>query len=196
MISFNMNKRTTLKTRRTVGMLVLVAGMIACQSTEKKTTTAAGVKQSFDSLEAIFETGNWQTTWQGDTVYLFFSREAPAFFKVWFYNMRRGDSVNTWQSSITVKHDSIYWNWPHGELQLLQAGNNEARWQILDSVSHQSVSWVFTKTDSLSVRLQLTPGEVYRLRRTLPIGAFLVRSKYDFVHGTQYARDSVEDRRE
>jgi hypothetical protein len=191
-----MNKRTTLKTIRPAWMVVLVTIMAACQSTEKKTTTAASGKQSFDSLEAIFETGNWQTTWQGDTVYLFFSREAPAFFKVWFYNMRQGDSVNTWQSSITINNDSIYWNWPHGVLQLLKAGNNEARWQVIDSVSHQPVSWLFTKTDSLSVRLQLTPGEVYMLRRTLPIGTFLVRSKYDFVHGTQYARDSVEDRRE
>jgi len=175
-------------------LLSSIVLVMACQPPQKKANTVEPGRLAFDALEGIFETGNWQTILDGDTTYLFFSREAPALVNVYFYQMRQGDSVNTFQSQITATNDTIQWNWPGASLKLLQADSTQAKWRIAARGNDQAINYLFSKKDSMVIHLQVEPGEEHILRRTLPISAFLVRSKYDFQHGTQYAADTVEHR--
>lgn len=137
-----------------------------------------GGATQFDNLEKVFEAGNWKLMAANDTAYAFFSREGPNLIKVYNYRMMNGDSVKTEVHTIQGSDGKITWDWLNGELE--KATENENVWRSGGSEMR------FKKRDSLHIDVTADKEKIV-MERTLPISTFLVRAKYDFLHGTNTA---------
>jgi len=157
--------------------IFIVLLLVACNS-------KPDVKAQFDNLEKVFETGNWEMVLGSDTIYSFFSREGERFFKVYSYRIEDGDSVRSRITTIQPENGKIVWSGS----ELVSATDKESVWK-----HPANGEFRVKKLDSLHI---LFNGDT--LIRTLPISTFLVRSKYDFLHGTHTADalvDTVRRRR-
>jgi hypothetical protein len=145
------------------------------------------VKTQFDKLEKVFEAGNWKVTTLDDTYYMFFSREGDALYKVHHYMLRQGDSVNSTITTIRPEKGKIVWEMENEKFELKDVDENGSSWQ-----GPESGNFVYRKQDSFHVSCKWNQAQTYILVRTLPISTFLVRSKYDFLHGTNTANAIVD----
>ena len=150
-------------------IIILLAFMAACNEPD--------VKMQFDDLEKVFDTGNWRVMGAKDTSYLFFSREGERLFKVYSYVIKDGDSVSSKITIIEAKAGKIIW----GNNELISTTDKESVWKNND---------YYKKRDSLHIDATHAV-----LLRTLPISTFLVRSKYDHLHGTHTADATVDTAR-
>lgn len=163
-------------------MLVVVFVAASC----KDSADADNPKAQFDKLEKVFETGNWRHITYGDTSYLFFSREGATDYKIYRYYMVDGDSVSTVVFNIVSKNDSVIMKVNEDYRELVSVSENGSSWQDKENL------YKFTKLDSLHIQLQTNGVEADTLERTLPISAFLLRSKDDFKNGTKNATALVD----
>ena len=135
-----------------------------------------------DSIEHFFGNENWQSINGTDTSYLLFSRQNPTTVKVYHYKIVNGDSVNNTESWIRLAGDSVQWSQP-GQTWTLQINNNHLHWIAgNDSIVVQRLG-----PNKLSYQ---QGGEVFRLHKTMTLSDFLLRTRYDYLHGTHYAFDS------
>lgn len=140
----------------------------------------------FDSLEHFFGNENWQMTDDAGTSYLLFSRQNDTYIKVYHYKMSKGDSSHNIVSAISVKGDSVTWDQPGRLLVLQKAMNKQVDWKLLSDTT--KISFRLISKDKMvweegSKKIMMT--------KTITLSDFLVRSRYDFIHGTNYAFDTI-----
>jgi len=159
--------------------------LLACNQVGK---TVQFPKDKFDAIEKIVGTDNWQLVDGQDTSYLYFSRTGVVHFNIYHYWIVKGDSVGTRMNNITDQEDAVAWNRGDEKLILADVDNNVIIWK---NISNDKDRYVLKKTDSLHLSFILPDGHTSIMTRTLPLGTFLIRKRYDYLHGTSYA-DSPE----
>lgn len=141
--------------------------------------------QRFDLLEKIFQNENWLVVNGNDSSYLYCSRLGEKYFKTYEYKMLKGDSVQTIVSEIKLAADTIAWRISETQapVYLNKISDAEAVWADYKNLNF----FVFHQIDSNHIRLQLSNGESRTLAKTITLSSFLVKSKYDYLHGTRLA---------
>lgn len=139
-----------------------------------------------DSLEHFFNNDNWMKAAGADTSYYYFSRNNLT-TKVYNYKMSKGDSANSLVSDIIISNDSIIWK-QNDTIQLFLSAinNNKIEWTKLNSGLQTTPAVSFEKKDDQQIKV-LHAGREFNLVKTLPVSTFLVRSHYDYLHGTRLA---------
>jgi len=142
-----------------------------------------------DSLEHFFGNENWQMIDGVDTSYLLFSRQNDRYIKVYHYKMSQGDSVNNTISEISFKGDSVVWTKPGQQLILQKAKDNEIAWK--NNYLQDTTPGSYRSAGKNKIIFQRATKKIY-LAKTITLSDFLVRSRYDFLHGTHYAFDTIK----
>jgi len=142
------------------------------------------LKEKFDKIENITGVANWRMIDDTDTSYIYFSRIDDK-INVYHFHIKQGDSVNTKLNSINSYNDSVYWNWNNKRWYLLSANDSVMEWA--DPQLNENSPYRITKADSSHISYQLPDGHFIILTKTLPLSSFLVRTKYDYEHGTDLA---------
>lgn len=189
-----------------VYILVIASVFIACNNnpkTEETNTKAVDtVKQrvtpqdpavtatllaQFNALEKVFGNQNWMKIKEKDTTYLYFSRLNNFFALTHSYRMKKGDSADLRIDTIRVNsNNQIVWNWNDKGLTLGSATEFTNTW------SNDAQKVDFNKMDQSNLLLNINGTEKYQLTKTITLSSFLVRSFYDYQHGTKLAFDKTE----
>lgn len=164
--------------------LLFVCGIAACNEPAKPT---ASVKEKFDAIEKIVGTANWELVTPGDTSFVYFSRLGDTYINVYKYKLVNGDSANTQVSNMISRQDTIAWTGTNEQYILSAVTDSAIIWQ---DMSNGDKKYTISKYDSTHISLS-SSGRSELMKRTLPLSVFLVRKKYDYLHGTAYA-DSAE----
>lgn len=157
---------------------------LACNQAEKKVP----IKDEFNAIEKIVGTANWQFVNGQDTSYIYFSRMGDALFNVYSYRIGNGDSVNSILKTITGRQDTVLWNWGNKKLLLMDVTDNSITWEM---TGDEKGKYVLTMTDSLHISFVLPGGHETKMTRTLPLATFLIRSHYDYLHGTHTVDSAI-----
>ena len=161
--------------------------IVSCNQSKKPIQTAKGI---FDKIEGITGVANWQLIDGADTSYLYFSRLGDVNTNIYQFKIVKGDSVNTKLNSMTAYNDTVYWNGDDKRWYLQSANDSVMEWA--DAGLKEKSSYRFTKTDSSHISYQPADRHPAILTKTLPLSAFLIRTKYDYEHGTSFAnKDTV-----
>lgn len=189
--------------KRKILLLVLpVVMVIFCHCTNSSGDAAENVEPGqqaikdppvflFDSLEHLFGNENWQMIDGIDTSYLLFSRQNSSHINVYHYKMSQGDSVNSITSEIGFRGDSVVWSQPTKQLVLINARGKEIEWK--DNSLSETAHISFRQTEKDKIVFQRASQKI-DLVKTITLSDFLVRSRYDFIHGTHYASDTTSFR--
>lgn len=141
-----------------------------------------------DMIEKMFNNDNWIMADGIDTSYYYFSRTTPENTNVYRFRMHKGDSVNTVLSHIGFLKDAVIWKLNDSTILSLAAiSDSTAAWNIAGSDGKGVAFMTFDKKDDKHISIALKDKPPVLLTRTLPLSTFLVRSRYDFLHGTKFA---------
>jgi hypothetical protein len=181
----------------------------ACNSTGTKNTENTGAEQpviaqadthelkvakerarsQFNSLEKLFDNANYMIIEGKDTNYLYFSRNNDYLIKTHAFKMINGDSSNVRIDSIQLdEHNNIKWNFGEIKLALKNTTDMQAIWNLNGS---DSIYYQFQKSGYNTIQFVQVDGKKKLLKKTIALSAFLVRSYYDFTHGTKLAFDTT-----
>jgi hypothetical protein len=186
---------------RLAGMLMVIF-LASCNNNNSSTNTeeestitkAAIVTEKdiksgrFDLLENLFQNENWLVINNNDSSYLYCSRIGRAYFKTYHYKIIKGDSVNTVVTEIKLSADTITWQLPQQStpVYLNHITSSEAVWADKGNLNFYN----FHRVDSNHLYIKYPDGSFKNLAKTITLSAFLVRSKYDYLHGTGLAFDN------
>ena len=168
-----------IKSMRTLFICFLILVAAACNEPVKKNNSP---KEAFDKIEGLTGNDNWQLIEGKDTAYIYFSRIGNE-INVYRYTISKGDSVNTQMNNIVHQSDSVIWNWDNEKLLLTSVDSNTINWEAMNAGKD---TYKMVKTDSIHISFVLPNGHTADMKKTLPLGVFLVRQQYDYTHGTSY----------
>ena len=147
----------------------------------------ASLLTQFNALEKVFDNQNWMEIRDKDTTYLYLSRLNNFLIMAHNYKMIKGDSASLVIDSIVV------------------ADNKKITWKrsnknyILESATEYTNTWmfdsskiIFRKNDVGTLGYEVSGKGKVMLKKTLPLSTFLVRSFYDYQHGTKLAFDQTD----
>ncbi|MCX6337274.1 MAG: hypothetical protein NT153_08345 [Bacteroidetes bacterium] len=186
-------------------LLVIICGSCNNQSAPKQTTDSvvlpavpvkdpatiaaenASLLKQYNSLEKVFDNQNWVVIRGKDTSYLYLSRLNNFLILAHNFTIKKGDSANLLIDSIIVS-DNNKITWKHSNKNY-----------VLESATDYTNNWVadsskiiFRKNDIGTLGFEITGQEKFMLKKTLPLSTFLVRSFYDYQHGTKLAFDQTD----
>jgi hypothetical protein len=164
--------------------------MLSCNNAGDKVKDGPTHKSTFDKLEQVFHAGNWRQVMDGDTSYFFFSREGDTHYKIYNYRIKNGDSTATDMAEIKPQDTSVIWHWRDMPAVLTAADARSNTWYV-KLPDGSEAPFTIELMDSTHLRWEF-PQSVVTLTRTLPVSTFLVRSKYDYEHGTNTANASAD----
>jgi hypothetical protein len=144
--------------------------------------------EKFDLLEKIFANSNWLVVDGKDSSYFYCSRLGKTNCKVYGYTIAGGDSTQTIVTEIKAAGDSIIAEWPQHPLAsyLTMVDTVQALWKDKnDSV------YIFRKVDDRGLQVKYPGKANLYIEKTITISSFLVRSKYDYKHGTRLAFENA-----
>ena len=144
----------------------------------------AAIKQ-IDALEKLFDNQNYLQVQGKDSSYIYFSRLGKANFYTHNYKMLKGDSANVIIDTIQVNAtNKVQWHWQGKQLVLAGTTDFSSTW-IADTKDTVRIQ----KIDNNTLQL-VANGKKNSLYKTPTLSLFLVRSYYDYTHGTHLAFDS------
>lgn len=176
--------------RKLILFILPLALIFSCNQGDDKNTddakTLSDNIKKMDIIENFFNNDNWMLIEHKDTSYFCFSRNGLS-TKVYHYKMNKGDSVNTVVSKMNIDKDSVYWNFNDSiPLFLSSADDKRLEWKTIEG--KQSKPYIlYQKRDDTNIDVKNSSGDNFSLTKTLPLSAFLIRSRYDFLHGTRLA---------
>jgi hypothetical protein len=157
------------------------------ESKPQDPAVTATLLAQFNSLEKVFDNQNWMRIKDKDTTFLYFSRLNNFFALTHSYRMRKGDSADLRIDTIRVnENNQIIWNWNDKGLILGSATEFTNSWSNGD----QKVA--FNKMDGSNLLLNINGDDKNQLSKTITLSSFLVRSFYDYQHGTKLAFDKTD----
>jgi hypothetical protein len=143
----------------------------------------------YNALEAVFGNENWMLVDNKDTSFYYFSRLSDFNFNTYTYKLAKGDSSKVNYGKIKPEQNKLVWNFDGKKLFVTSA--TVAR--ITASVDgSDSSKYEFTRLNSNNIGIRYPDQKKLVLRKTIPFGLFLVRSRYDYGNGTRYAFDTAE----
>lgn len=147
----------------------------------------ASLLKQFNSIEKVFDNQNWMMVSGKDTSYLYVSRLSKFFAQVHNFQMQKGDSANLIVDTIMVDGaHKIAWNWKGKKYILTSSTDYTNNWQS------DSSKISFKKNDIGTLILEKNASDKITLKKTLPLSTFLIRSFYDYQHGTKMAFDETD----
>lgn len=159
------------------------AAAVTAAVAEARSTTS--MYNDFNTLESIFDNQNYLVVNGKDSSYFYFSRLNHTLIRTYTYKISKGDSaqvrVNTIQPD---EKNNIIWEWNGKKLKLAGADRGQVRWV---SSASDSTAVSFLKLDKNTIRLSYPGRKELVLQKISPLSLFLVRSRYDYQHGTHYA---------
>lgn len=193
---------------RIVFLCVMIAMLASCNSqpqpgTDKNETAAAGdtakvaeeirsnmsYLNDYNAIEQVFGNENWLLADQKDSSYLYLSRLGEYSVNIYAYKIIKGDSAQVKHGKMERKNNAIHWEFDGKPLAV--TGATSAR--VVSAVpGKDSLQYEFIRTDANHIQLTYPNKEKKILQKTLPFSLFLIRSRYDYTHGTKLAFDSVE----
>jgi hypothetical protein len=153
----------------------------ACNLPGKKSN-----EKELKKLNELLPVANWQMIAGSDTSYIYFSPQENREYKTYEFKLPGGDSELTRLGSIYTSGDDVVWDFLNKQYVLKKITNNKIDWKRKDSTANL----VLEKLNDSTLLINL-PGKQFMLKKTLPLSTFLVRAKYDYLHGTRF-RDSAE----
>lgn len=145
----------------------------------------AAFKQ-IDALEKLFDNQNYLNVEGKDSSYIYFSRLGKANFYTHRYVMQKGDSERLVIDTIQVNAaNKVQWHWRGKQLVLNGTTDFSSVW-----VANDKDTVLFQKIDNNTIQF-VEGGQKKRLIKTPTLSVFLVRSYYDYTHGTHLAFDST-----
>ena len=148
------------------------------------TVSLATVAQ-FDTLENLFQNDNWLVIKGSDSSYVYASRLGKTIFRTYHFRMVKGDSVNTVITQIQFKGDTLGWQWPPDTAAQYLTSTAAGKLIWADGTGKQK--YVFEKISRDHIKLLYPDGKYAELIKTPALSSFLIRSKYDYQHGTRLA---------
>jgi hypothetical protein len=143
----------------------------------------------FNSLEKLFDNANYLIAEGKDTNYLYFSRNSDYLIKTHSFKMINGDSSNVRIDSIKLdESNNIRWNFGEIKLALKNTTDMQSVWSVNGS---DSINYLFQKSGYNTIQFVKEGGKKKVLKKTIALSTFLVRSYYDFKHGTKLAFDTT-----
>lgn len=147
----------------------------------------ASLLSQFDGLEKVFNNQNWMIIKGKDTSFLYISRINKFLAYSYSFKMQKGDSTNLRIDTIHVSPENkVLWNWNNQQLVLSSATENINHWQ------GNSLQLDFAKMDAANLVMTLNEKEKIKISKTITLSTFLVRSFYDYQHGTKLAFEQRE----
>ena len=147
----------------------------------------ASLLGQFNGLEKVFDNQNWMIIKEKDTSFLYISRLNKFLAYAHSFKMQKGDSSDLEIDTIQVSSDNkIRWNWKGKHYILTSSTENTNHWE------GDSSKVEFAKMDASNLVLTLNEKEKLKMSKTLTLSTFLVRSFYDYQHGTKLAFDQKE----
>ena len=147
----------------------------------------ASLLAQFDGLEKVFNNQNWMIINKKDTSYLYISRLNKFLAYSYSYKIEKGDSADVHKDTIQVgTNNKIVWNWHNSHLILDAATENTNHWM------GDSTKVEFAKMDASNLVMTINGKEKIKISKTLTLSTFLVRSFYDYQHGTKLAFEQKE----
>ncbi|WP_298301753.1 hypothetical protein [Hydrotalea sp.] len=172
-------------------LLYMINVLLSCA--EKESTTNSVNKDDvvlmpvclMDSIQHLFGNENWRIISGKDTTYRYFSRQNDLQIHVYQYNMNQGDSIQCSFQTIRYTPKGIFWQQSADTFQLIHATLNSNKW------IHGADTMFFRLLYSGCIEHQFK-GKNATMNRTINLTDFLIRSRYDFLHGTHYADDTTK----
>lgn len=144
--------------------------------------TTATLTAQFNGLEKVFNNQNWMIIQNKDTSFLYLSRLNKFFAISHSYKMIKGDSAELRMDTVQLSKDNkIVWNWKGQKLSLNAATDNTNSW-VGDTTKID-----FVKMDDANLIQTINGKDKIKMTKTLTLSTFLVRSFYDYQHGTKLA---------
>ena len=141
----------------------------------------------FNALEQMFGNENWLIADKKDSSYLYFSRLGNFIVNTFAYKRVKGDSAAVQYGTIQPENNSITWNLFGRKLFVSSATGTRVKWS---AVADSLLQYEFIRLDDNHIQLVYPDKKKLILQKVLPLSLFLVRSRYDYTHGTKYAFDS------
>jgi len=144
---------------------------------------------AFSKLEFFFDNANYMVVNGRDTNFFYFSRSSDFLIKVHQFKMIKGDSSFLKIDSIQViDGKDIQWKFSDQKLTLIGFSESFNNWK---SNSLDSSTFSFKKVNKKDFQLVDPQNLKTRFSQTITFSSFLVRSFYDYQHGTRYAFDTT-----
>ncbi len=177
----------------TIRAFLLCFILHSCGSGSSKEKPADGKPTSpppiekLNGVEKVFGNENWMKIVNGDTSYCYFSR-MPSEIQVHQYKLVKGDSVLTMLSSIRFSGDSLVWQYNDTtQLFLASLTDESLEFNRLWQEKPTAFYFGFEKKDEQHIKVTDAEKKQFMMTKTPTLSTFLVRSRYDYVHGTNYA---------
>lgn len=140
-----------------------------------KTDVKQSVNDKMNLLDALLQNANWRLIDDADTSYMFFSRQGNGYFRVYQYEMDKGDSIHTRLSNITSLNDTVNWALDTVKLRLSKIDTTAATW---DS---KTGAFSLRKTNNNQLIFTTAEAKQIRMVKTAPIAGFLARHRDDYL---------------
>lgn len=151
--------------------------------------TLAKNLKSFSDLELFFDNANYQVTKGSDTNYFYFSRSSDFLIQVHQYKIVEGDSTFLKIDSIKLSYlKFVNWKFQDQTLYLISSTDSSNNWK---SSNVDSTIFTFKKVNKKDIHLIEPKKSKTTFSQTITLSSFLVRSFYDYKHGTRYAFDTA-----
>lgn len=151
--------------------------------------TAAKNLEAFGKLELFFENANYQVANNQDTNYFYFSRASEFLIKVHQYKISKGDSAFLKIDSIQlVDGKNIQWKFEGQKLNLFHISDSTVDWKLNNP---DSAIFKFNKYNRKTIQLFQPKNSTTTFHQTITLSSFLVRSFFDYKHGTHLAFDTT-----
>lgn len=144
----------------------------------------------YNAMEAVFGNENWMLIQNKDTAFYYFSRLSDFNFNTYEYKLQKGDSSNVKQGKIATDKNQLVWNFDGKKLFVVSA--TPARIAATVDGADSSARYEFTRLSSTSIGITYPDQHKVEMKKTIPFGLFLVRSRYDYNNGTHYAFDTAQ----
>ena len=141
----------------------------------------------FNALEQIFSNDNWMIKKQNDTTYFYFSRINNFKVNIYQYHLIKGDSAKVAYTIMEPRANQIIWNFDEHQLHLESATKHRA---VFSAINNDPLKWEFIRIDNNQIQMINPTKKQINWSKISPLSTFLIRSRYDYSHGTQLAFDS------
>jgi hypothetical protein len=172
-------------------MLLNVLLLLACAQQKKESTSNEVVLMpvyQMDSIYHLFGNNNWRVIQGRDTSYVYFSRQNDLLIHVYNFKMQQGDSVQSALQKIVCTPKGIFWEKYLDTFRLISASHKELLWL-------NNVDTLVFNVGNNHVLQQHYKSMLSTMQPTINLTDFLIRSHYDYLHGTHYADDTAKFKR-
>lgn len=158
--------------------------VVTINPVEDKIQKESALKQ-FNALEKLLDNQNYRFIINKDTAYLYFSRVNKFIIHTYQYKMINGDSAQLKLDTIQLNaQNKVIWKWKDTLVALTNATEFAAKFE---SATAKTFTIQLNRQSNNTLLLKEGSSDPIQLRQTITLSDFLIKSYYDFQHGTKLA---------